>query len=299
MTIPDEAVQADTHATAARLNRLLTVCHGLRWTDVGVLSLENESTKKALGDLSEILFMDGIDEVVSGKSTTAALPFLQGVKVKALEWRDVKDTTHCIASNSVPQGLGSPVYVVFNNPYPDRKMHSLKLVSGGIAVFHKYGFSTLEAAKAAAQADCEARILSAIEQAPSPRAQALEEEEFAIDKLRFRAFHTNSDADRQAYFDAVSKWFQGRHYRRMNAERALSQPVADGWLPIETAPKDGTSILAIVSGKHKRTGLPYVPEVVEWTKYGWSNEMWGEEPNHSGFYPTHWRPLPASPGASE
>lgn len=66
-------------------------------------------------------------------------------------------------------------------------------------------------------------------QAPSPRAQALEEAEAAIDELRLQAFRTNSDADRQAYFDAVSKWFQDRHYRRMDAERALSsQPVADG-----------------------------------------------------------------------
>ncbi|MCX2696672.1 hypothetical protein [Ochrobactrum chromiisoli] len=64
--------------------------------------------------------------------------------------------------------------------------------------------------------------------APSPRAQALEEEELAIDKLRFQAFQTNSEADRQAYFDAVSKWFQDRHYRRMDAERALSsQTVAE------------------------------------------------------------------------
>ena len=43
--------------------------------------------------------------------------------------------------------------------------------------------------------------------------------EAAIDALRLKAFETNSDADRQAYFDAVSKWFQDRHIRRVNAER--------------------------------------------------------------------------------
>ncbi|WP_114216734.1 hypothetical protein [Ochrobactrum sp. 3-3] len=75
--------------------------------------------------------------------------------------------------------------------------------------------------------------LSATE--PSAARQlALEEEEFAIDKLRFRAFHTNSDADRQAYFDAVSKWFQDRHTRRMDAEseRLRFEGDLDKWMKI-------------------------------------------------------------------
>lgn len=59
------AVRVCDHASAARLNRLLTTCHGLRWTDVGLLALDNDSTKKALLDLSEILFMDGIDESIA------------------------------------------------------------------------------------------------------------------------------------------------------------------------------------------------------------------------------------------
>ncbi len=64
---PSPRAQAleELHATSARLSRLLTVCHGLRWTDVGVLALDNESTKKALGDLSEILFDDGISCALS------------------------------------------------------------------------------------------------------------------------------------------------------------------------------------------------------------------------------------------
>ncbi|APX70394.1 MULTISPECIES: hypothetical protein [unclassified Brucella] len=50
-------------------------------------------------------------------------------------------------------------------------------------------------------------------------------EEAAIDALRLKAFETNSDADRQAYFAAVSKWFQDRHIRRMDAERSTFLPV--------------------------------------------------------------------------
>ncbi|MDH0127143.1 hypothetical protein N7376_24560 [Brucella intermedia GD04153] len=51
------------------------------------------------------------------------------------------------------------------------------------------------------------------------------QKEAAIDALRLKAFETNSDADRQAYFDAVSKWFQDRHIRRVNAERVPFLPV--------------------------------------------------------------------------
>jgi len=44
------------------------------------------------------------------------------------------------------------------------------------------------------------------------------EEEKRIDELRRQAFMTNSEVDRQAYFDAASKWFQDRHFRYMEAK---------------------------------------------------------------------------------
>lgn len=43
-----------------------------------------------------------------------------------------------------------------------------------------------------------------------------------IDALRLKAFRTNNDADRKAYFDAASKWFQDDIYRRMDHERELA-----------------------------------------------------------------------------
>jgi len=84
------------------------------------------------------------------------------------------------------------------------------------------------------------------------------------------------------------------------AIRALSsEPVADGWLPIETAPKDGTDIQV--------TGHKYGPRVLT-ASYGNSGPYdrskktykagWSYSPG-SLIDPTHWRPLPASPGASE
>lgn len=42
-----------------------------------------------------------------------------------------------------------------------------------------------------------------------------------IDGLRLKAFRTNAPDDRQAYFEAVSKWFQERDYRALRQERRL------------------------------------------------------------------------------
>lgn len=50
------------------------------------------------------------------------------------------------------------------------------------------------------------------------------DEEKRIDTLRIQAFKTNSNADRQAYFDAASKWFQDRHLRALSpAEPAQAE----------------------------------------------------------------------------
>ncbi|MFI3904001.1 hypothetical protein [Ochrobactrum sp. S1502_03] len=116
---------------------------------------------------------------------TASLPFLQGVKVKALKWtKGVVDIAHphpgmkYVACSTTPKG--SWAWWLDNAPET------------------RDVFSSEEAAKAAAQADYEARILSALEpfansypqganlaahsknengpdHEPSPRAQALEE----------------------------------------------------------------------------------------------------------------------------
>lgn len=65
---------------------------------------------------------------------------------------------------------------------------------------------------------------------------------------------------------------------------------SSGWQPIETAPKDGTSVLAWRdSGVH----------VMRWKRLGddgfW--DEWHVKMNHLS-QPTHWMPLPASPSAS-
>ena len=46
---------------------------------------------------------------------------------------------------------------------------------------------------------------------------AVLQEEAEIDALRLKAFWTNAAADRDAYFAAVSVWFQNRHGRALPA----------------------------------------------------------------------------------
>jgi hypothetical protein len=65
----------------------------------------------------------------------------------------------------------------------------------------------------------------------------------------------------------------------------MSEPDANGWMLIETAPKDGTYVLCGAPG--------HSASVYFWNGHAWddgdffSNEMW----------PTHWMPLSLPPGS--
>jgi hypothetical protein len=66
----------------------------------------------------------------------------------------------------------------------------------------------------------------------------------------------------------------------------------DGWQPIETAPKDGTEIVA----HDAATGTSHV---TCWIHGGWhdpDSHYYSEAPD---FVPTHWRPLPKPPATKE
>jgi len=74
---------------------------------------------------------------------------------------------------------------------------------------------------------------------------------------------------------------------------------ANGWRPIETAPKDGTWFLAISAGEHKWTGAKFRPVIVAITPEGdyiaddISDEFVEFEPSELPL--THWMPLPKEP----
>jgi hypothetical protein len=64
------------------------------------------------------------------------------------------------------------------------------------------------------------------------------------------------------------------------------------WQPIDTAPKDGTKILAYTNDGYK---FPLVSQCV-WDD-GWWPDVW-ESPENP-IEPTHWMPLPSAPAPKE
>lgn len=133
-----------------------------------------------------------------------------------------------------------------------------------------------------------ARILSALEPSVA-RSQALEEgyrqgieaaAQKAAEMLVFA--DTTSTADREI----------------PAAIRALSSPdhadagkvEGDGWLPIESAPKDGTPVLAYQAGRYFKCWL-------ECDRYE-GGYFWQDEED-SEPSPTHWRPLPSAPSGGD
>jgi hypothetical protein len=79
------------------------------------------------------------------------------------------------------------------------------------------------------------------------------------------------------------------------AERELAEVRKDVWQPIETAPKDGTSILVVMQG--------YTPAVARWLAGMWMTaEMEGDfeddDLDACEWNLTHWMPLPTPPAAS-
>lgn len=79
----------------------------------------------------------------------------------------------------------------------------------------------------------------------------------------------------------------------------MSEPDANGWRPIETAPRDGTSVI-VASRYETRTVVGearfLMDEDATYTAWWWANQSPGDYyadmiyPN-----PTHWQPLPAPP----
>ena len=72
-----------------------------------------------------------------------------------------------------------------------------------------------------------------------------------------------------------------------SARAALSEAKAGGWQPIETAPKDGTSILGYwLGGQHDCA--------IHATKFI-RGRWWATNEDFPQREPTHWQPLPAPP----
>lgn len=64
----------------------------------------------------------------------------------------------------------------------------------------------------------EATVATLTAQVEAMRGALDDEAAREVDRLRLKAFATNSEADRMAYFQACSRWFQNRHSAALTAE---------------------------------------------------------------------------------
>lgn len=80
-------------------------------------------------------------------------------------------------------------------------------------------------------------------------------------------------------------------HRKRQADTIAAFIAAQGWRPIETAPKDWTHVLVVDDGT--------VGEA-RWTDDGW---YWGSDHSSNPWScllnPTHWMPLPAAPSGTK
>lgn len=85
----------------------------------------------------------------------------------------------------------------------------------------------------------------------------------------------------------AGKWDAEAEPDVIAARAALSEAKAGGWQPIETAPKDGTSILGYwLGGQHDCA--------IHATKFI-RGRWWATNEDFPQREPTHWQPLPAPP----
>lgn len=90
------------------------------------------------------------------------------------------------------------------------------------------------------------------------------------------------------WFDENAPLLTSKGYDPVTIEAAAA------WQPIETAPKDGTWLLAIVNGIHPIIGKPFVPSVVHFDDGIWTeNDRAGRD--DEDWRPTHWMQLPEPP----
>lgn len=230
---------------------------------------------------------------------TAALPFLsvQGA-VKKLEWGNARITEDGREAEDAESPVGR--YIATDT---------------GWFLLGRTGYEVergLYQAKAAAQADYEARILSALE--PSAARELALDVEFAT----IRAMIYCYEGDSAQAFEA-----QKALAKIDAAIRALSSPdhaeagkvEGDGWRPIESAPKDGTPVLiawqAVASVRGEKQWFQTVAHYDDSFEIAGYDEETGDAHKRGAWTdgavaswayeeireisPTHWRPLPSAP----
>lgn len=111
---------------------------------------------------------------------------------------------------------------------------------------------------------------------------------------------TAADADMAQAWDVLDLWRRGQDMSMDSLAAAIAaalKAARGGWMPIETAPKDGTRILAIWNGVRHIIYWHTAP-AVPGTRFG-PVARWMPDSNRVAvnYEPTKWRPLPALPEA--
>jgi hypothetical protein len=193
------------------------------------------------------------------------------VSVKPLEWKDL--------------GFGFLVAQapLFGNirveHYGDEFTVSYS-IPGYSNTFAEGEFFTVEKAKAAAEAEYERRILSALSQQPVTPPVAW-------------VIPGDDNGNMHGFIDAMA-WEEGEFTRPLYASpQPVTKPaMGEGWMPIETAPKGKREDILIFDRGVVRIvwwgAAAYNRKTKEY-ELGWTNGA------TFGFSPSHWMPLPAPP----
>ncbi len=250
-------------------------------------TLPEEAVKAAQNAIRTTNWEYGITDADMAKALTAALPFLpvQGAGVKPI------DTAPKTGEEFLARcGTDWPWFSCFWDG------------SAFVHYDHDEGLVSYPATEWMPMP--EARILSALEPSAA-RDLALEEARSSIERIIHHHFKgpnlIDADWDRPTILGLDNGWRRQVELAASDIvsklSRALSSPdhadagkvEGDGWMPIESAPKDGTYVLAC----RAHSILPLIIRFDE--KYGeWESEQGDHVYNILG-----WRPLPTTPEAAK
>lgn len=154
------------------------------------LGLDNITASQTQADMQQWV-VDALNSAWNRRADLAAIQPAQ-VRVKPLVWGGVTDWRECTKFEAA--ALGGKYFVADLDK--DSGIYSAGIDLGGLAFVmllepdEKFGgkkprsFPTIEAAKAAAQADYEARILAALEPQPDPRDEVIARLVEALERMR-------------------------------------------------------------------------------------------------------------------